>query len=300
MDSIPTKKKADIYLKCIRHLSTQLRGHAGLEPGAVSRATHLLRTELEDICMLGGKLPQVANLDHAEHGLSNDFSTLVDVAEITFDTLLSYPGISRGRRYKSNEFASALERSFQHRNQDLSLEYASLKATLDIRTRQLGCLLSAAGTMFLAPLELRTLLLSLLTEDLLEGQNHLFAHIHERPKLLAEVLLDLGLSGIVLAQHFANSLQHTPASQTELRCDRFQELMESLGLDSPEFQRSWVRIKQSCFSNRQQPAKQFRDDGQGGWEEQLKAGSNQNSWTTWVPVSPRREVRIGKRYSHTN
>jgi hypothetical protein len=242
MDSISIEKKADVYLKCIGRLSTELRGHAGLEPGAVSRAIQALHTELDAICLLGGKLPQVSNLDHAEHGASDDFSTLTDIAEITFDTVLAHAGISRGRRYKSNEFASALERSFKQRNHDLSLEYTSVKATLDIRTRQLGCLLAAAGTMLLTPLELRTLLLSLLTEDLLEEQTHLHARIHERPKLLAEVLRDLGLSGIVLAQHFAGSLQHTPIANIDLRCNKFQELMESLGLDDPEFQRSWIKI----------------------------------------------------------
>ena len=175
MDSIPIEEKANIYLRCIDYIATELRGHAGLELGAVSRAIWKLRNELETIRNQGVTLPDVANLDHAEHGETNDISTLFDVAEITFDTILAYDGTSRGRRYKSNEFATAMERSFKQRNNNLNLDYSHLKATLDIRSRQLGCLLSAAGTMLLTPLELRTLLQSLLTEDLLAHQTHLFA-----------------------------------------------------------------------------------------------------------------------------
>lgn len=285
MDSIPIDTKAEIYLKCIGHLAKELRGRAGLKPGALSRATNWLRSELDKLRLLGCKLPRVANLDHAEYGEVDDLSTLVDMAEITFDTLLAYDGISRGSRYKSNEFATAMERSFKKRNQDLSLEYATIKTTLDLRTRQLGCLLSAAGTMLLTPLELRTLLLSLLTEDLLENQEHILNRLHERPKMLVAVLSNLGLSGTFLAQHFAASLQKNSVSQIEMRCARFQDLMTSMKLDSAEFRRSWPLIKQSCFNQRKKPAQQFRDDGNGGWEEQLKAGSANNSWTSWIPVS---------------
>jgi hypothetical protein len=286
MNLIPAEKKAEIFLKCIGHLSTQLRGHAGLESGAVSRANRALRDELLEIRRLGGKLPQVANLDHAEHGANEDFSTLTDLAEITFDTILAYGGTSRGCRYKSNEFSTALKRSFEQRNRDLSLEYTTLKATLDIRTRQLGCLLCAAGTMLLAPLELRTLLLSLLTEDLLEDQGHLYDHIQKQPKLLAEVLIDLGLTGRVLVEHFSGSLNQISLSEKEKRCERFEGIIESLGLNTPPFLRRWIRIKQSFMSKRLQSPRQYRDDGKGGWEEQVKADSNRNGWTTWITVPP--------------
>ncbi len=290
MKSVSLEKRAETYLKCVSHISEQLRGHAGLEPGAVARTTEALRHELAAIRNLGSRLPQVANRDHAEHGASHDFSTLVDVAEITFDTILAHQGIARGRRYKSNEFATAFERSFKQRNHDLSLEYDALKATLDIRTRQLGCLLTAAGTMLLTPLELRTLLMSLLTEDLLEEQENLFACIHERPKLIAEVLRNLGLSGRVLAQHFAGTLQHTLSTRIEARCDRFQDLVESLGLDDHEFTKSWIRIKRSSFNGRVQPIKRYRDDGKGGWEEQLEGDYPHSGWTAWIPLSQQKST----------
>jgi hypothetical protein len=289
MDSIPIEKKAAIYIKCIDHIATELRGHAGLDPGAIPRTIWKLRTELERTHHLGGVLPDVANLDHAAHGPKNDFSTLIDVTEITFDTILAYDGISRGRRYKSNEFATAMERSFNQRNHDLALNYSALKATLDIRSRQLGCILAAAGTMLLTPLELRTLLLSLLTDDLLANQEHLLASVQERPKMIREVLLSLGLTSSTLAQHFVASLPHTPTSNTELRCKKFQGLMHILSMDSQECKHSWTRIKQHCFDCQpSKPTKQYRDDGHGGWEEQVNADSANNGWSAWVPHTPRR------------
>jgi hypothetical protein len=48
-----------------------------------------------------------------------------------------------------------------------------------------------------------------------------------------------------------------------------------------------IKIKRSCFSERIQPTKHYRDDGQGGWEEQLEAESPQNGWTAWVPLTPK-------------
>ena len=290
MDSIPIEEKANIYLRCIDYIATQLRGHAGQEPGAVSRAIWKLRNELDTIHNKGVTLPDVANLDHAEHGDNNDISTLLDVAEITFDTILAYDGTSRGRRYKSNEFATAMERSFKQRNNNLSLDYSHLKATLDIRSRQLGCLLSAAGTMLLTPLELRTLLQSLLTEDLLANQTHLFAQIHKRPQFIKQVLINLGLSGSALAQHFVSSLPHTPTDETQKRCKKFQVLMYTLGMDSQECTHSWTRIKQHNFNEKAKPVIEFRDDGNGGWEEHMQANSTQNGWTTWLPLSPRKKT----------
>ncbi|MBF0456153.1 MAG: hypothetical protein HQL72_15215 [Magnetococcales bacterium] len=293
--SISLEKRAETYLKCLGHLSTKLRGPAGLEPGAIHNATQRLRNELEGICQLGGKRPQVANLNHAEHGFGANFATLADAAEITFDTILAYEGTSRGRRYKSNEFATALERSFKQRNQDLSLDYATLKSTLDIRTRQLGCLLSAASTLLLTPLELRTLLLSLLTEDLVEKQSHLFAHIQEKPGLLAEVLIHLGLSGVVLAEHFSGSLPQTSPTQTEARSKRFVALLNALGLDTPAFQQKWVRITRRAATHRNPQPRQYRDDGKGGWEELLVGDSSPNSWTTWLPVITQKPIINEKR-----
>ncbi|MBF0446462.1 MAG: hypothetical protein HQL68_12845 [Magnetococcales bacterium] len=290
MNSLPTEERANIYLRCIDYIATQLRGHAGQEPDAISRTIWKLRNELDTIHHQGVTLPNVANLDRAEHGNNNDLSTLLDVAEVTFDTILAYDGISRGRRYKSNEFATAMERSFKHRNNNLSLDYSHLKATLDIRCRQLGCLLSAAGTMLLTPLELRTLLQSLLTEDLLDGQAHIFAKIHERPKFIEQVLINLGLSSSALAQHFVASLPHTPTNETQQRCNRFQTLMDTLGMDSQECTHSWTRIKQHDFDGKVKPVLEFRDDGNGGWEEQMLANSPQNGWTTWLPLSPRKKT----------
>ncbi|MBF0447648.1 MAG: hypothetical protein HQL67_05555 [Magnetococcales bacterium] len=284
--SINTKKMAELYLQCIAHLSSELRGQAGQRPGAIGRATEALRAELDRACNLGGKRPDVANLDHAEFGPADDFSTLVDVTEITVDTILAHQGTARGKRYKSNEFATALERSYKTRSRELSLDYHTLKSTLDLRTRQLGCLLAAASTMFLTPLELRTVLLSLLTEDLLMQQRHLQTQIQERSILFAEVLINLGLSGDVLARHFAKSTNRMSASDRTKRCQQFQELMTTLKLDSPIFQQEWLLIKQRHRNRHAQPSRQFRDDGRGGWEEQLNAHSSTNGWTAWLPLSP--------------
>ncbi|MBF0357559.1 MAG: hypothetical protein HQL70_03060 [Magnetococcales bacterium] len=59
---------------------------------------------------MGGVLPDVANLEHAARSSKNVFSTIIDLAEVTFDTIISYDSISRGRRYKSNEFTTTMER----------------------------------------------------------------------------------------------------------------------------------------------------------------------------------------------
>ncbi len=218
------------------------------------------------------------------------FPLLIDMLEITFDTILTHDSISRGCRYKCNEFATAMERSFKQRNHNITLEYSVQKATLDIRSRQLGCMFSAIGTMLLTPLELRTLMLSLFSEDLLANQEHIFAHIQAKPKLIKELLINLGLSGIVLSQHFANSLPNIPSIKRELRCNKFQELIETLNLDDHEYKQNWIRIKQNCFNNQVNETKQYRDDGHGGWEEQLEAAATQiNGWTTWVSLAKQQE-----------
>nr|CRH05352.1 Conserved protein of unknown function [Candidatus Magnetococcus massalia] len=260
-----------------------------------------LRSELALLKHLGMYLPEVANREQAVYGEADQFTTFADALELITDTVLGRVASYRGGRYKSNDFTEYLDLTLKAQQHPVPLDpYEALK-TLNLRARQLGCVLTAMVSMLHTPRTWRWLFANAFYEDQWARYPHLYDQLHKGSSWLPGFLKRLGISGTFLLNQFMQD-RHPDRFMGDKACRHFLNQIHHTGLDDRDFQQRLQSVRQDCCHHHEAACREFSLDDHGHWCEKIQGGSEENAWVAWLPFEKKSgldEPFIGRYHDFT-
>ncbi|ABK42672.1 hypothetical protein Mmc1_0145 [Magnetococcus marinus MC-1] len=240
-----------------------------------------LRGELDYLDSLGMVLPHVANRHNGLHGDPHHFTTFADALELTIDTILGRITTRRADRYKSDDFSAYLALTLKEQQAGCLPTNRDGLHTLNIRARQLGCVLTAMVTLLMTREQWRELFIYAYDDEQLGRYAHLEAQLTRGRQWIPDYLSYLGITGSYLLQRRLQRATTDPGLNGQ-DCQALIDRIHATGFDDERFLAQVNRARQTAL-HASHGCREFIMDDAGGWQERVHGGHPGRAWTALVP-----------------
>ncbi|MEG3641306.1 hypothetical protein [Magnetococcus sp. PR-3] len=259
-------------------------------PKDFTQRVHDLREELDLLHEIGLVLPHVANLHNGLHGDPKQFTTFADALELVIDTILGRITTHRANRYKSDDLSAYLELTLKEQRSGYHAENHDRLRILDIRARQLGCVLTAMATMMITPTQWRKLFIYAYGDGGLRRFVHLEAQLTRGKQWIPDYLSRLGIRGDYLLDHY---LEHHTSDRflADTGCRAFLGRITRTGFDDARFLSEVRRVRQT-YLHHDHGYREFIMGDEGHWQERVHGGLSGQDWIALVPFDGIKSSKI--------